>query len=113
MHHVDSFPDIPSMSSEALKSLLDVLVTEERDLAKDSERSYKLRVLHGKIDIVRAELVKRRGTGGSPTREPRRPNPLSGAGAIALPVPEEDHDEARSKRHGSCRRALSPRTRSR
>jgi RsiG-like len=95
MHHVDSFPDIPSMSTQALKSLLDVLATEERDLAKDSERSYKLRVVHGKIDIVRAELVKRRGAGGSPTREPRRPNPRSDAGAIALPVPEEDHDDER------------------
>lgn len=104
MYAVDSFPDIPSMSNQGLKSLLDLLVTEERELAQeDSEASYKLRVLHGKIDIVHAELVSRRrrteggddpgGAGGSPTREPRRPSPHSDAGAIALPAPEADQDD--------------------
>jgi hypothetical protein len=49
----DTFPDIGSMSDEELKQLIDQLTDEERDV------SYRRRVLHGKIDILRAELVNR------------------------------------------------------
>jgi bifunctional ADP-heptose synthase (sugar kinase/adenylyltransferase) len=49
----DTFPDLGSLSDEELKNLIDTL-TEEED-----EISYKRRVLHGKIDILRAELVNR------------------------------------------------------
>ena len=111
---MDSFPDIRSMKNQSLKSLLDQLVTEEGQLAhEDSEEPYKLRVLHGKIDIVRGELVRRRrteggddpgGSGGSPTREPPRPNPASGAGAIALPAPEPDQADA-CDRHTASRQS--------
>ena len=49
----DTFPDLGSLSDEELKGLIDKL-TEEED-----EISYRRRVLHGKIDILRAELVNR------------------------------------------------------
>jgi hypothetical protein len=49
----DTFPDLGSLSDEELKDLIDKLTTEENEI------SYKRRVLHGKIDILRAELVIR------------------------------------------------------
>jgi hypothetical protein len=59
----DTFPDLGSLSDKELKELIDDLTTEENEI------SYKRRVLHGKIDILRAELVNRlrqkREQGGS------------------------------------------------
>ncbi len=49
----DTFPDLGSLSDEELKGLIDKLTQEEDEI------SYKRRVLHGKIDILRAELVNR------------------------------------------------------
>ena len=49
----DTFPDIGSMDDEELKTLIRELADEEREV------SYRRRVLHGKIDILRAELVNR------------------------------------------------------
>ena len=49
----DTFPDISSMSEKELKDLIDQLTDEEREV------SYRRRLLHGKIDILRAELVNR------------------------------------------------------
>ncbi len=49
----DTFPDLSSMSDKELKELIDELTDEEREI------SYKRRLLHGKIDILRAELVNR------------------------------------------------------
>ena len=49
----ETFPDIGSMSDEELKTLIGELTEEERHV------SYRRRVLHGKIDILRAELVNR------------------------------------------------------
>lgn len=49
----ETIPDIGSMSDEELKGLIDQLTNEERTL------SYRRRVLHGRIDILRAELVNR------------------------------------------------------
>ncbi|HEX3174006.1 MAG TPA: hypothetical protein VHQ43_07295 [Solirubrobacterales bacterium] len=49
----DTFPDLGSLSDEELKDLIDELTKEENEI------SYKRRVLHGKIDILRAELVNR------------------------------------------------------
>lgn len=49
----ESFPDVGSMSDEELKSLIDELKAEEREV------SYRRRLLHGKIDLLRAELVNR------------------------------------------------------
>jgi hypothetical protein len=49
----DTFPDVSSMSDKELKELIDQLTDEERKV------SYRRRLLHGKIDILRAELVNR------------------------------------------------------
>ncbi len=49
----ETFPDIGSMSDQELKDLIGELTDEERHV------SYRRRVLHGKIDILRAELVNR------------------------------------------------------
>jgi polyhydroxyalkanoate synthesis regulator phasin len=49
----DAFPDLGSLSDEELKRLIDDLMEEEQKV------SYQRRILHGKIDILRAELVNR------------------------------------------------------
>ncbi|HWO16757.1 MAG TPA: hypothetical protein VNM89_08625 [Solirubrobacterales bacterium] len=48
-----TFPDLGSLGDKELKQLIDELTAEENEI------SYKRRVLHGKIDILRAELVNR------------------------------------------------------
>jgi hypothetical protein len=50
---VDFLPDLGSLSDEGLKQLIDDLTNEEHQV------SYHRRVLHGQIDILRAELVAR------------------------------------------------------
>ena len=56
---VEPLPDLGSLSDDELKKLIDGLTKEE------SEVSYQRRLLHGKIDILRAELVARlQKTGG-------------------------------------------------
>lgn len=45
--------DLEAKSNEELRSVLDELYAEEQRV------SYRRRVLHGKIDILRAELVRR------------------------------------------------------
>ena len=49
----ETFPDVGSMSDEELKARIDTLTEEERGV------SYRRRLLHGQIDILRAELVNR------------------------------------------------------
>jgi hypothetical protein len=49
----ETFPDIASLSDQELKDLIESLTEEEQEI------SYKRRILHGKIDILRAELVNR------------------------------------------------------
>jgi hypothetical protein len=49
----DTFPDLGSLGDKELKDLIDKLTEEENEI------SYRRRVLHGKIDILRAELVNR------------------------------------------------------
>lgn len=53
MEHDQAFPDIGAMNDEELKSMIDQLTNEEREV------SYRRRVLHGQIDLMRAELVNR------------------------------------------------------
>ena len=56
---MELFPDLGSLSDEELKQLKDDLEAQEREV------SYQRRVLHGKIDILRAEIVARlQRTGG-------------------------------------------------
>jgi len=50
---MDTFPDLGSLTDVELKDLIQQLTDEEVDI------SYKRRILHGKIDILRAELVNR------------------------------------------------------
>ena len=49
----ETTPNICSMNDEELKELIDKLTTEEQEV------SYRRRILHGQIDILRAELVNR------------------------------------------------------
>ena len=49
----DTFPDLGSLSDAELKDVIRQLSDEETEI------SYKRRILHGKIDILRAELVNR------------------------------------------------------
>jgi hypothetical protein len=50
---MDTFPDLGSLSDTELKDLIKELTDEEMEI------SYQRRILHGKIDILRAELVNR------------------------------------------------------
>jgi hypothetical protein len=50
---MDTFPDLGSMTDSELKEVIRELTEEEMEI------SYKRRLLHGKIDILRAELVSR------------------------------------------------------
>ena len=50
---MESLPDLATLSDADLKSLIDEYTREEQEV------SYRRRILHGKIDILRAELVAR------------------------------------------------------
>jgi predicted HTH transcriptional regulator len=50
---MDTFPDLGALSDDELKQLIQKLTEEEQEV------SYQRRILHGKIDILRAELVNR------------------------------------------------------
>ena len=50
---MELLPDLGSLSDEELKQLKNELEAQEHEL------SYQRRILHGKIDILRAELVAR------------------------------------------------------
>jgi hypothetical protein len=50
---MDTFPDLGSLTDQELKDLIKQLTDDEMEI------SYKRRILHGKIDILRAELVNR------------------------------------------------------
>ena len=50
---MDTFPDLGALSDQELKDLIQDLTEQEEEV------SYQRRILHGKIDILRAELVNR------------------------------------------------------
>ena len=50
---MEPLPDLATLSDEDLKKLINELTVEEQEV------SYRRRLLHGKIDILRAELVAR------------------------------------------------------
>ena len=50
---MDTFPDLGALGDQDLKDLINELTKEEQEV------SYQRRILHGKIDILRAELVNR------------------------------------------------------
>ncbi len=53
MDEETTFPDLGTLSDLELKDLIKQLSQEEEEV------SYRRRMLHGKIDILRAELVNR------------------------------------------------------
>ena len=56
---MEPLPDLANLSDKDLKALIDDYTQEEQEV------SYRRRILHGKIDILRAELVARlQKTGG-------------------------------------------------
>lgn len=61
---MDALPDLGSLDDDQLKQLIDSYVQEE------SEVSYRRRILHGYIDILKSELLARKkaaysGEGGA------------------------------------------------
>ena len=64
---MDALPDLATLSDDELKKLIDELQREEAEI------SFQRRMLHGKIDILRAELVfrlqKQVGEGKGPLDE--------------------------------------------
>ena len=50
---MELLPDLASLSDEELKRLIDEYTREEQEV------SFRRRILHGKIDILRAEVVAR------------------------------------------------------
>ncbi len=52
--------DLTALSEEELRENLEEIVEEERAV------SYRRRVLHGKIDLIRSELARRGGLSLSP-----------------------------------------------
>ena len=50
---MEPLPDLASLPDEDLKKLIDDLTHREQEV------SFERRILHGKIDILRAELVAR------------------------------------------------------
>ena len=57
---MEPLPDLATLSDADLKQLISDLTREENEV------SYQRRLLHGKIDILRAELVARlQKTGGT------------------------------------------------
>jgi RsiG-like len=50
---VEPYPDLASMSDADLKAMIDELTEEEQEV------SYRRRLLHGRIDMLRTELVAR------------------------------------------------------
>jgi hypothetical protein len=55
---VEPLPELGSLTDDELKKLIEDLEQEEREV------SYRRRLLHGKIDILRAELVVRLQSSG-------------------------------------------------
>jgi hypothetical protein len=95
----DVLLDLEHKSNDVLRQLLDELYAEEQRL------SYRRRVLHGKIDILRAELVRRLKAGRESGediisgRDVDRlieilANDLRGVSRFDVSEPNEDDDES-------------------
>lgn len=55
---METFPDPGALSDQESKELIDEL-TEEESTKEEQDVSYRRRILHGRIDILRAELLSR------------------------------------------------------
>jgi hypothetical protein len=84
---MEALPDLETLSDEELRDLIRSLVREEHQV------SYRRRILHGKIDILRAELQARLqeqvGEGRSPLREVD-PDRLAAILSSKSPPPTEE-----------------------
>ena len=84
---MEPLPDLGSLSDDDLKREIDKLKEQEREI------SYQRRILHGKIDILRAELVARlQKTGGKGVLDNVDVESLTAilAGKAAPSFPEEE-----------------------
>ena len=80
---MEPLPDLGTLSDEDLKRLIDEYTREEQEV------SYRRRILHGKIDILRAELGARlQTTQGRSVLDQVNPEALSAilAGKAAPPL---------------------------
>jgi hypothetical protein len=85
---LEPLPDLGSLSDDDLKQEIDKLKEQEREI------SYQRRILHGKIDILRAELVARlQKTGGKGVLESVDVESLTAilAGKAVPSLPEEEN----------------------
>jgi hypothetical protein len=88
---VEPLPDLASLSDDELRKLIADLKRHEQEVSYQRRR-----MLHGRLDILRAELVARLQKGSPPSppntgvREPRRPKPSASGGAAALDLPENE-----------------------
>ena len=93
---MDVLPDFTTISDDELKALIERYVREEEEV------SYRRRLLHGKIDILRAELVdrvKRREAGSSTdifTRRCRKAPPAASTAEATLVAVTDPPDRGAS-----------------
>jgi hypothetical protein len=81
----DAFPDLGSISDAELKALIERYQTEEREV------SFRRRMLHGYIDMLRTELVARlRESGGKSVLEDVDVDRLSDILAAKAPPPNPE-----------------------
>ena len=83
---MDTFPDLGALSDQELKQLIQDLTRREQEV------SYERRILHGKIDILRAELgnrLRKKHEGGEAVITGRDVQKLTGILAgKAMPDPD-------------------------
>jgi hypothetical protein len=81
----DAFPDLGSLSDDELKGLIERYQDEEREV------SFRRRMLHGYIDMLRTELVARlRESGGKSALEDVDVDRLTDILAAKAPPPNPE-----------------------
>jgi hypothetical protein len=81
----DAFPDLGSLSDDELKGLIERYQNEEREV------SFRRRMLHGYIDMLRTELVARlRESGGKSVLEDVDVDRLTDILAAKAPPPNPE-----------------------
>jgi hypothetical protein len=81
----DAFPDLGSISDDELKALIERYQDEEREV------SFRRRMLHGYIDMLRTELVARlRESGGKSALEEVDVDRLTDILAAKAPPPNPE-----------------------
>ena len=78
---MEALPDLSTLTDDDLRTMIRELEREEDDI------SFSRRVLHGRIDILRAELVARlREQVSAGERDPRREGDCEGRGVTRPPT---------------------------